>query len=95
MARMLGTFGRPRCPRCRTASGPDCADASRGKGGQRKAEERHWRRDWNQDVYDAMRERYDMETLHRMISNVWPGTATEYLDHYYDSRPIWAHPLVG
>jgi hypothetical protein len=56
MARMLGTFGRPRCPNCRAASGPDCADASRGKSGQRQYEERQWRREVEQDVLDVEEE---------------------------------------
>jgi hypothetical protein len=48
---MYGAYARPRCPRCRAASGPDCADVSRGKGGQRKYEERLWRREVEQDIH--------------------------------------------
>ena len=91
---MLGMFGRPRCPNCRTASGPDCADASRGKGGQRKAEERDWRRDWAQDADDAEWERWDVETLALTIRRRH-GDPVAYLEKYYDYRPVWAHPLVG
>lgn len=58
MARMYGAYLRPRCSHCRTASGPDCADSSRGKGRQRRYEERQWRRDWDQDIDDAQQERY-------------------------------------
>lgn len=45
MARMLGTFSQPRCPACRRAAGPDCADSSRSKKAQRAREKREWRRE--------------------------------------------------
>ncbi|WP_406122878.1 hypothetical protein OHQ89_12195 [Streptomyces canus] len=44
MARMLGTFSRPRCPSCRREAGPDCPDSSRAKKAQRAREKRAWRR---------------------------------------------------
>lgn len=53
MARMLGTFSRPRCPQCRTGWGPDCADKSRGRKAQRALEKRAWRRDFEADAFDG------------------------------------------
>ncbi len=53
MARMYGAYARPRCPSCRAASGPDCADASRSKSGQRHSEDRQWRREGEQDILDV------------------------------------------
>ena len=50
MARMLGTFSRPRCPACRRAAGPDCSDSSRSKKAQRAREKRQWRRDAVRDL---------------------------------------------
>lgn len=71
MARMLGTFGRPRCPRCRTASGPDCADASRGKRGQRQYEERQWRREVEQDVLDVEEELHFLDFVEKTWLPDW------------------------
>jgi len=93
MARMYGTYARPRCPSCRAASGPDCADASRGKGAQRKYEERQWRRDWADDIDDAWWERWDLETLRSMICRTWGDDVLAYLDEYYDYRPTWAYKM--
>lgn len=45
MARMLGTFDRPRCPACRAASGPDCVAKRRAKKAQRALEKRQWRQE--------------------------------------------------
>lgn len=56
MARMYGAYARPWCPQCRTRSGPDCMDESRGKRGQRQLEERQWRREVEQDVLDVEEE---------------------------------------
>lgn len=86
---MYGAYARPRCPSCRASSGPDCADASRGTGGQRRYEDRQWRRDWDEDIYQAQQERYDLETLGSMIALVWDGDARSYLKHYYDAVPLW------
>ena len=50
MARMLGTFSRPRCPACRREAGPDCPDSSRAKKAQRAREKRQWRREAVRDL---------------------------------------------
>jgi hypothetical protein len=81
---MYGAYARPRCPSCRTASGPDCADASRGKGGQRKHEERLWRRDVEDDILDVEQEL----ALASFFETTWMP------DWYYDeaidqANPIW------
>jgi len=53
MARMLGTFDRPRCPHCRAAPGPDCAAKQRAKKAQRAYEDRQWRREIITDLPPA------------------------------------------
>jgi hypothetical protein len=83
MARMYGAYAQPRCPRCRAASGPDCADASREKGGQRKREERQWRRDVEEDIRDVEQELRILE----MVEKTWlPRWYVEDLDL------IWVRP---
>lgn len=88
MARMYGAFGKPRCPSCRAASGSDCADASRGKRAQRFREEREWRRDWADDMDDAYRERWDVETLSLTIRRRHDDPVA-YLEKYYGTGPLW------
>lgn len=94
MTRMYGAYGKPRCPKCRAASGPDCADASRGKRAQRFREEREWRRDWVEDIDDAYWERWNVELLGRMTRG-FSSDPLEHLDRYYGYRPVWAHPLIA
>jgi hypothetical protein len=45
MARMLGAFGRPWCPRCNLPAGIDCPGKGRLKKAQRALENRLWRRE--------------------------------------------------
>lgn len=90
MARMYGTYARPRCPSCRRDFGPDCAEgATRGKGAQRRLEDRQWRRDWAADVDDALWERWDLETLRFSLSRWWGDDVRAYLAEYCDYRPVW------
>lgn len=85
MARMYGAYGRPRCPSCRTASGPDCADASRGKGGQRRYEDRQWRRDVEEDLLDVEEELRALDFIERTWLPGW------YLDRF---DFIWVRPVA-
>jgi hypothetical protein len=42
--RMVGAYGRPRCPYCRRSPGPDCAVKESSRRRWRKIEARQWRR---------------------------------------------------
>jgi hypothetical protein len=60
-----------------------------GAYARRPHEERRWRRDWADDIRDAERERYDLETLRRMIHRFWGDDVRAYMKNYFDSTPLW------